>query len=68
MPRLSSFRPLHRQRYVGALFGILILSLLIDVSRRNAIDWVAVIPCEMLGFYKPRPEAYRRCNIRWGAA
>jgi 2-haloacid dehalogenase len=48
-----------RQRYVCVSFTILTLSLAIDVSRRNAIDWDAVIPCEMLGFYKPRPEAYQ---------
>lgn len=49
-----------RQRYVCVSFTILTLSLVIDVSRRNGIDWDAVIPCEMLGFYKPRPEAYQR--------
>jgi len=36
------------------------LALVVDVSRRNAIDWDAVISCEMLGIYKPRPEAYQR--------
>jgi len=41
-------------------FTILSLSLVIDVSRRNAIGWDAVIPCEMLRIYKTRPEAYRR--------
>jgi 2-haloacid dehalogenase len=48
-----------RQRYVCVSFTILNLSLVIDVSRRNGIDWDAVIPCEMLGFYKPRPEAIK---------
>jgi 2-haloacid dehalogenase len=49
-----------RQRYVCVSFTILTLSLVIDVSRRNMIDWDAVIACEMLRVYKPRPEAYRR--------
>ena len=48
------------QRYVCVSFTILTLSLVIDVSRRNAIDWDAVIACEMLRVYKPRPEAYQR--------
>ena len=49
-----------RRRYVCVSFTILSLSLVIDVSRRNGIGWDAVIPCEMLRVYKPRPEAYRR--------
>ena len=49
-----------RRRYVCVSFTILTLSLVIDVSRRNAIDWDAVIACEMLRVYKLRPEAYRR--------
>jgi len=49
-----------RQRYICVSFTILSLALVVDVSRRNAIDWDAVITCEMLGVYKPQPEAYRR--------
>ena len=49
-----------RQRYICVSFTILSLALVVDVSRRNAIDWDAVISCEMLGIYKPRPEAYQR--------
>jgi 2-haloacid dehalogenase len=49
-----------RRRYVCVSFTILTLALVIDVSRRNTIDWDAVIACEMLRVYKPRPEAYRR--------
>ena len=49
-----------RRRYVCVSFTILSLSLVIDVSRRNAILWDAVVPCEMLRVYKTRPEAYRR--------
>jgi len=49
-----------RQHYVCVSFTILTLSLVVDVSRRNGIDWDAVIPCEMLRVYKTRPEAYQR--------
>jgi 2-haloacid dehalogenase len=57
-----------RQRYVCVSFTILTLSLVIDVSRRNGIDWDAVIPCEMLGVYKPRPEAYQRAAKHLGVS
>ena len=49
-----------RQRRICVSFTILSLSLIVDVSRRNGIDWDAVIPCEMLRVYKPLPDAYRR--------
>lgn len=56
MPALDRLR----QRYVTVSFTILSLSLVIDVSRRNRLVWDAVLSCEMLGAYKPLPEAYRR--------
>jgi 2-haloacid dehalogenase len=49
-----------RRAFVCVSFTILSVSLVIDVSRRNMIDWDAMIACEMLRVYKPRPEAYRR--------
>jgi len=49
-----------RRRRTCVSFTILSLSLIVDVSRRNGIDWDAVIPCEMLRVYKPLPDAYRR--------
>ena len=55
-----------RQRYVCVSFTILSLSLVVDVSRRNGIAWDAVISCEMLRVYKPRPEAYRRATALLG--
>jgi 2-haloacid dehalogenase len=55
VPALVRLRP----RYVCVSFTILSLSLVVDVSRRNGIGWDAVIACEMLRVYKPRPEAYR---------
>jgi 2-haloacid dehalogenase len=48
-----------KTHYICVSFTILSLSLIIDVSRRNGISWDAVISCEMLRVYKPRPEAYR---------
>lgn len=48
-----------RARRPCVSFTILSLALVVAVSRRNGIAWDAVIPCEMLGLYKPRPEAYR---------
>ncbi len=53
-----------RKRYVVASFTILTTSLVVDVSRKNAIDWDAVISCEMIGIYKTRPEAYLTA-ARW---
>jgi 2-haloacid dehalogenase len=55
----AALRRLRRYR-ICVSFTILSLSLIVDVSRRNGIDWDAVIPCEMLRVYKPLPDAYRR--------
>ena len=49
-----------RRKYVVASFTLLTTSLVIDVSKKNGIDWDAIISCEMIGIYKPRPEAYHR--------
>jgi len=45
-------------------FTMLPVSLVIDVSRRNGIIWDAIISCEMIGVYKPHPEAYGTA-ARW---
>ncbi len=47
-----------RKKYVVASFTLLTTSLVIDVSRKNGIDWDAILSCEMWGTYKTRPEAY----------
>jgi 2-haloacid dehalogenase len=49
-----------RKRYVVASFTLLTTSLVIDVSKRNGIDWDAILSCEMWGIYKTKPEAYQR--------
>lgn len=48
-----------RRKYMVASFTLLTTSLVIDVSKKNGIDWDAIISCEMIGVYKTRPEAYR---------
>jgi 2-haloacid dehalogenase len=49
-----------KQRYTCVSFTLLSLALVIAVSRRNGINWDAVISCEMLRVYKTKPEAYQR--------
>jgi 2-haloacid dehalogenase len=39
-------------------FTMLPTSLVIDVSRKNALSWDAIISCEMTGVYKPHLQAY----------
>ncbi len=45
-------------------FTMLPLSLVVDVSRLNGINWDAVISCEAIGFYKPDPRAYQQAS-KW---
>ncbi len=40
-------------------FTLLTTPLVISVSRRNGVDWDAIISCEMLGVYKVQPAAYQ---------
>ena len=47
-----------REKFPVISFTMLPTSLVIDVSRRNGIGWDAIISCEMIGVYKPHPEAY----------
>lgn len=53
-----------RQRLPVVSFTMLPLRLVIDVSRRNAIVWDAVISCQQIGVYKPHAEAYETA-CRW---
>jgi 2-haloacid dehalogenase len=53
-----------RRRHAVVSFTILSTSLIIDVSRKNGINWDAVVSCEMIGSYKPNPEAYSTC-AKW---
>lgn len=45
-------------------FTMLPTALVIDVSRRNGLIWDAIVSCEMIGVYKPHPEAYATA-ARW---
>lgn len=45
-------------------FTMLPTALVVDVSRRNAITWDAIISCEMIGIYKPHLQAYATA-ARW---
>jgi 2-haloacid dehalogenase len=47
-----------RQKLPAISFTMLPLSLVLDVSRKNDLYWDAVISCEMIGAYKPNPQAY----------
>lgn len=47
-----------RKRFVTVSFTLLTTSLVVDVSRKNGLAWDAIISCQMIGFYKTRPEAY----------
>src|SRR5271155_222071 len=49
-----------RERYIVVSFTVLSVSMIIDTARRNGLHWDAVISCEMLDVYKPRPEAYQK--------
>ena len=53
-----------RTKYVVASFTILTTALVVDVSRHNNLTWDCLISCEMIGIYKPRPEAYQTA-ARW---
>ena len=50
--------------YTVASFTMLPTALVIDVSRRNAITWDAIISCEMIGMYKPHAMTYETA-ARW---
>jgi 2-haloacid dehalogenase len=39
-------------------FTMLPTALVVDVSRRNGLVWDAIVSCQMIGIYKPHPDAY----------
>lgn len=53
-----------RQSLPVVSFTMLPTALVMDVSRRNAITWDAIISCEMIGVYKPHAGAYQTA-ARW---
>jgi len=53
-----------RQRYVVSTLTILSVPLTLACSKRNGIEWDALISCEMMDSYKFHPEAYERgCRL-----
>jgi len=48
-----------RKKYPVISFTLLTTPLVMSVSRRNGVDWDAIISCEMLGVYKVQPAAYQ---------
>lgn len=53
-----------RDRLPVLSFTMLPTALVVDVSRRNGISWDAIVSCEMIGVYKPNPQAYQTA-ARW---
>ncbi len=49
-----------RQKFVMAALTIQTLAMIIGASRRAPFHWDCIIACEMLGCYKPDPQAYLR--------
>lgn len=45
-------------------FTMLPTALVVDVSRKNALTWDAIVSCEMIGVYKPHEDAYLTA-ARW---
>jgi 2-haloacid dehalogenase len=53
-----------RARVPVVSFTMLPTALVVDVSRRNALVWDAIVSCQMIGVYKPHAEAYETA-ARW---
>lgn len=53
-----------RQKLPAISFTMLPLSLVLDVSRKNNLDWDAVISCEMIDVYKPNAQTYLK-TAQW---
>jgi 2-haloacid dehalogenase len=57
-----------RQRWPVISFTMLPTSLVVDVSRINGLTWDAIISCQMIGLYKPHPQAYQTALTWLGLA
>ena len=49
-----------RKDYIVSILTVLSTSIVVDSSKHAGIDWDAFISCELLGVYKPEPEAYQK--------
>lgn len=53
-----------REQHPVISFTMLPLALVLDVSRKNGLNWDAVLSCEMMGVYKPHADAYLKA-AKW---
>ncbi|MGE0430103.1 haloacid dehalogenase type II [Hydrogenophaga sp.] len=53
-----------KRKFPVVSFTMLPLAMVMAISRRNDLEWDAVISCEMIGAYKPQPLAYEQA-ARW---
>ncbi len=53
-----------RGKFIVSTLTILSVALILDVSRNAPFTWDAVISCEMIGHYKPRPIVYET-GAKW---
>lgn len=65
-PDFATAQATLRKAFPVVSFTMLPTALVVNVSRRNGIVWDAVVSCEMMGVYKPHPEAYATA-ARWMA-
>jgi 2-haloacid dehalogenase len=63
----AALEKLRRHRPVVS-FTMLPTALVMDVSRSNGISWDAIISCQMIGVYKPNPQAYHTAALWLGMA
>jgi 2-haloacid dehalogenase len=48
-----------RSRYKVTVLTVMSWAIAVDCSKHNGISWDGILSCEMLGHYKPEPEAYQ---------
>lgn len=59
-PDFGPALPRLRTKYTVAVLTVLSWSIAVDCCKRNDLWWDGIMSCEMLGAYKPDPEAYQR--------
>lgn len=59
-PDFGPALPRLRSRFTVVVLTVLSWSIAVDCSKRNDLWWDGILSCEMLGAYKPDPEAYQR--------
>ena len=59
-PDFGPALPRLRKRFTVCVLTVLSWSIAVDCAKRNGLWWDGILSCEMLGAYKPDPEAYQR--------